>query len=274
MSGRRGSFIQLGLAALLIAVATGVGYVIGGGIDRRSAVDLAAVELPTGFPAETVTPIARTATPALTALPTHTATPALVPTTTPTNTPTALPDDSTIFIRDDFSTTVYGWPQEETDTWSAGYEDGQYVLRLYGRTSVGFTTALPADNYRLSVDIAVAQGGAGLVFLFAEPRTTYRFVITPDGAYSIERSVQQQQESVVTKVIDWMPHPALTRDGSVNRLQIERRGNQIRFLAGGEEITTFAVPEGETVNRYGFVITARSGEAEARFDNLLGERLP
>jgi hypothetical protein len=272
MSGRKGSLIQLGLTALLITVAAGVGYVIGGGMERRPVTDLAAVELSTPAPAETTPSVTHTTTPTTVAI--STATPALAPTTTPTNVPTSLPDDATIFIRDDFSTTVYGWPQEETDTWSAGYKDGRYVLRLYGRTSFGFTTALPADNYRLSVDVAVTQGGAGVVFLFAEPGTTYRFLMTPDGAYSIERSDQQQQESIVTKVIDWTPHPALANDGGVNRLQIERRGNQIRFLVSDEEVTTFTVPEGATSNRYGFVLTARSGQAEAAFDNLLGERLP
>jgi hypothetical protein len=274
MRGSRLSVVQIGLATALIAVAAGIGFFIGGGFNRDTAIDLAALELPTGTPSPARNPTRQPAATTPTVAATQTPTVAVTPTAELSSVPTPLVEEPDIFIEDDFSTTANGWPQEETDTWSAGYEDGRYVLRLNGRTSIGFTTRLPADNYRLGIDLAVVEGGAGLVFLFAEPGTTYRFLVTPDGAYSIEQSVQQQQESIVTKIVDWTPHPALANSGGVNRLLVERQGQQIRFLAGETEITTFDIPEGDTSNRYGFVLTARSGQAQATFDNLLGERLP
>jgi hypothetical protein len=241
MRGSRLSVVQIGLATVLIAVAVGIGFFIGGGFNRDIAVDLAALELPTGTPGPAMSPTAQPPATTPTATATQTTTVVVTPTAEPSSVPTPLAEEPDIFIQDDFSTTANGWPQEETDTWSAGYEDGRYVLRLNGRTSIGFTTRLPADNYRLGIDLAVAEGGAGLVFLFAEPGTTY---------------------------------PALANDGGVNRLLVERQGQQIRFLAADTEITTFDIPEGDTSNRYGFVLTARSGQAQATFDNLLGERLP
>jgi len=181
------------------------------------------------------------------------------------------PIQADVLISDAFDTATNGWPTAATDTWSAGYVDGRYQLALNGRTSINFTTALPAENYRLGVDVTVNQGGAGLIFLFGEPAVTYRIIFSNDGAYAIERV----EGETIVKVVDWTANPNLvSTPGSSNRLEVERRGPIVNFFANGQLLTDFTIPEGEFVNRYGFVLTARSGQGQATFDNLLAERLP
>jgi hypothetical protein len=281
LRGTRGG--QLALVAVTIMSALVLGYitaVIIGGTRAAPAPDdlnipdpLAVLE--TQIPAPTPTTSA--------SAPAETDTPASEPTATATSGPTRTPTTpaAEVFIEDDFSTTESGrplidngWPISDTATYSAGYVDDRYELRLNGQTYIGFSTRLPAQNYRLSVDVAVAEGGAGIVFL-AAPQTTYRIILTPDGAYAIERAVRTSDGDSVTRIVEFTESPALQRTpGEANRLRIERRGDIVEFFANEENLTSFRIPPGDFENRYGFVITARSGQARASFDNLRGERLP
>ncbi|HEX6291998.1 MAG TPA: hypothetical protein VFZ66_22620 [Herpetosiphonaceae bacterium] len=273
-------WLQLALVGLTIVCALAVGYLtgalVGGGSPSRTQ---AYANLPTIDAAVTVEANATDeATPGVTATVEPTAAPTEAPTpTTEQPTSSAAPAQPDTFIEDSFDTAAHGWPSGETETWSAGVVDQRYQLRLNGQTSIGFTTPLPAENYRLGVDVAVEQGGAGLVFLFAEPATSYRIILSPDGGYAIERQEGSAttEENVVTRIVDWTDSAALQdTPGAANRLTIERQGQAIRFIVNDQPLTEFAVPPGPFVNRYGFVLTSRSGQGFATFDNLRGERLP
>lgn len=191
---------------------------------------------------------------------------------------TAVAEEPDVFINETFDggEGTSGFPTQQTDTWSAEVVDQRYQLTLNGQTFIGFSTRLPADNYRLGVDVAVAQGGAGVVFLregAGDVQTgegiLYRIILTPDGAYAIER----QQGEETTKVVDFTANGAITPNAS-NRLEIERQGNTIRFNVNGQLLQDYEVGAGSFENRYGFVLTARSGQGQATFDNLRGEVLP
>lgn len=222
----------------------------------------------------------RTATPTVAATPSvEVATETAVSTDAPVDESTAQPTTEVaasapqpdLFIDEDFSSQAAGFPTRETPTWSAGFVDQRYQLVLNGQTSIGFTAAIPTNNYRLDVDVAVEQGGAGVVFLYADPETTYRILITTDGAYALER----QSNNEVTKLMDWTESPALQRGpGVTNRLRIERQGDLVRFFANDQPLTEYRIAPGPFVNRYGFVLTSKSGLGKATFDNLRGERLP
>jgi len=176
-----------------------------------------------------------------------------------------------VFIDESFDQTSSSFPPREAATWSAAYVDGRYQLTLNGQTNISLVGDLPAINYRLSIDVRVSEGGAGVVFLGAQPSTSYRMVISPDGAYSIER----QQATTVEKIVDWTTNEALAEQpGELNQLRVERRDGSIQFFANDQLLTTFEVPAGDFTNRYGFVLTSRSGEGQASFDNLRGETLP
>jgi hypothetical protein len=280
MRSNNSRWFQVAMVALTIVCALALGYltgaIAGGGVGSRP-ITAALPQIEVRATAETETTIAIepivTNTPEATATATATPTPRATPTATTTATPT--PPD--VFIEDTFDTEVNGWPTGETETWTAGYVDQRYQLKLNGQTSIGFTTPLPAEQYRLAVDVAVTQGAAGVVFLFAEPATSYRIILSGDGAYAIERQEGNAttKENIVTKIIDWTQHDALRKlAGETNRLTIEREGERIRFSANDQPLTEFAVPPGPFVNRYGFVLTSRTGQGDATFDNLRGERLP
>lgn len=271
---------QIAMVGLTIVCALVAGYITaviaGGGIGQSVGTDsnLPTLNLDATAEAETASPIALdlAQTPATTVEPRPS--PTQSPTPTTESTPT--PQQAVVFIDETFDGAANGWPTDQTETWSAGLVDGRYQLKLNGQTSIGFTTPTPADNYRLSVDLAVAQGGAGLVFLFTEPATSYRIIVS-EGAFAIERQEGNAttQENVITKIVDWTESEALQSEpGAVNRLTVERQGEQVYFFANDQPLSEFAIPPGPFVNRYGFVLTSRSGQGEATFDNLRGEELP
>jgi hypothetical protein len=261
------------LVCITILCALALGYVValltGSAVTSSQATNLPSAaatlaETATSGPSEALaSPAPEQTTAAASSPPPATARP------TPRPAPTPTPEVKT-FVVENFESTTNGFLTRETSTSSAGVVDGQYRLKLAGQQNIGFTTPLPASDYRLSFDLSVQQGGAGLVFLVAPPATTYRLLITPDGAFALER----QDEAAATQLLSWTESAALrTGSEAVNRLQIERRGNQMRFFANDELLTDYTIPEGEFENRYGFVLASRSGQGQALFDNLRGELL-
>lgn len=265
----RGSRLsQLVLIGVTIVCALAVGYGIAtvtGGSDRRPT-DI--VFVPSTVTAETETEIS-------TPSPETTPTEPIVetPETTPTEEPTATPRASAAaqaFIDENFDAPSSAFPPREEATWSATYIEGRYQLQLNGQRNIGLAGELPAPNYRLMVDVAVQQGGAGIVFLSDVPNTSYRFLLSSDGAYSIER----QDDTNVTKVVDWTVSSALSPvPGTTQQIRVERRADEITFFVNGRKLTSFAVPSTTAVNSYGFVVTSRTGQGLALFDNLRAERL-
>ncbi|HEY0606437.1 MAG TPA: hypothetical protein VGD58_26170 [Herpetosiphonaceae bacterium] len=274
---RRFQIAMVGLTIVCALVAGYITAVIAGGGGRSSdgtGSNLPTLNLDTTAEAETAGPIAleQVETPEATVEPE----PSPTQRPTPTTQSTPEPQQALVFIDETFDGAAEGWPTDQTETWSAGLVDGRYQLKLNGQTSIGFTTPTPAENYRLSVDLSVSQGGAGLVFLFTEPATSYRIIVS-EGAFAIERQEGNAttQENVITKIVDWTESQALQNEpGAVNRLTIERRGEKVYFFANEQSLSEFSVPPGPFVNRYGFVLTSRSGQGEASFDNLRGEELP
>ncbi len=268
---------QLALVGLTILCALGVGYAIAALTGNRSP------QISPG--AELVVPPAETAvaeaSPAGTVVPESSvaaaSTPALAePSGRPASAAASAAAQGDEFINETFDQTSSSFPPRQDSTWSAAYVDGQYQLTLNGQTNISLVGDLPATNYRLAVDVRVNEGGAGVVFLGTpeqqgSPGTSYRLVIAPDGAYSIER----QEATSVQTIVEWTPNEALTATpGALNQLRVERRGNAVEFFANDQPLTTFEVPAGEFTNRYGFVLTSRTGEGQAAFDNLRGETLP
>lgn len=176
------------------------------------------------------------------------------------------------FIEDRFDSSDSGWIVRETETWSAGYVDGRYQIVLNGQPGVSVSSNLPVQNYRVSLDVAVYEGVAGLVFLAAEPATFYRLMLTADGKYAIQ--AQQQGSNAAEYIVDWTESPLLLRDGASNLVQIERRGSEMRFFVNERPLTTWTIPAGSFSNQYGFALASRTAVGRATFDNLVGVRLP
>jgi hypothetical protein len=176
----------------------------------------------------------------------------------------------TPLIEDSFSAATSGWIVRDTPTWSAAYTDGQYQLALHGQNNLNLSSSIPAADYRLSVDVTVAQGGAGVVFLAAKPATFYRLMINVDDAYAL----QLQRQDEVIDIIPWTASPALRGTANVaQRLHVERRGATVQVFVNDQPLLDWSVPSGDTVNQYGFAVTAQQGAARATFDNLIVEPL-
>ncbi len=274
MGTSRSRWRKLSLAGLAVIGALALGFVLAALSSDGSNDESIAT-----FDADRITPIATEEPSEIALAPTPTVSPP-TPTSLPLTTETASPSiaeatttsepTEEVFIRETFDEPSPKFPSRETATWSVGTVDQRYQFKLNGQPLIGASLPLPGENYRLSVDIAVVQGGAGIVFLFSEPATSYHIILSPDGAYSIER----REDGTSTIVVDWTPSPALQRTpGATNRLQIERRGALITFSANDQLLTEFTVPEGQFNPQFGLVLTSRSGQGEASFDNLLGERL-
>lgn len=284
---------QLILVIATVVSALGAGYVLaevlGGGRSAGAGVPLPAIDTLTTAVAESETSEPVALAPTLTPQPVASAAssssddgsldgddtddPGTPTPTTPAATPTPSgPPAPEVFIEEVFSTPSPTFPTRETATWSAQYVDGRYQLNLNGQTNIALVGELPAAQYRLNVDVVVEQGGAGVVFLSGQPQQiSYRVLITADGAYAIER----QEANTATKIEDWTESNALQQGaGATNRLRVEREGDVVRFFANDQPLTQFDVPPGNFVNGYGFVLTSRSGNGQAAFDNLRGERIP
>jgi hypothetical protein len=235
-------------------------------------------ESQTTAPTEMLTTTAGNPTPVSSTTPSST-TLLITPTTVPSLTP-IIEGTSTLqepllerFVDDTFDSAVSGWPVRETSTASAAYVDGRYQLTLNGQTTIGVSTFLPTPNYRLSLDVTIGEGSAGIVFLSAEPTTFYHFVVSTDGAYAIQ--MLDQVTNRLSNVVDWTQTAVVQRGaGATNRLRVERRGPQVTFFVNDQLLTEFPIPPGQVTNQYGFALTSPTAQGQASLDNLVGERLP
>lgn len=193
-------------------------------------------------------------------------------TATPTVVPSTSPEPADTLIADAFDTPTGTWPVRAQATWSTSYQEGRYQLQINGQPTGSVSVALPHQNYRLSVDVAVTQGEGGLVFLAEEPTMFYRLLIRPNGTYAL----QQFNTTNTTNLVDWTASAALQHGaGSLNRLRVERVDDVVRFFANDDAhaLTEWTLPSGNMTNHYGFSVASPNGDALAAFDNLRVERL-
>jgi hypothetical protein len=161
------------------------------------------------------------------------------------------------------------WPTRHTATAIQSYTDGQYRVALTGQPSIGVSFRLPTDAYRLSIDIAIEQGAAGVVFLAAEPTVFYRIMFDAERGYAIERLHSTTDQ--VALAADWTESAAVQAPSI--RVRIERRGDTLQFFANDEALTTFPVPDGPVTNHVGVAVADTSARGQASFTNLVVEQL-
>ncbi|PLS82939.1 MAG: hypothetical protein CYG59_02655 [Chloroflexi bacterium] len=176
-----------------------------------------------------------------------------------------------MILTDTFNPAERGWPVVTTETSSASYIDGAYQLLLQGTNAIRFAYPIELTHHELQVDVSVEIGAAGVIFLSANPVTSYEFLIRSDGKYIIQRV----DENIPTKVIPWTDAEALQRGpGATNQLRIARQGMNILFFANDQLLTNFRVRSPELTSSYGFALSSGDSRGQARFDNLIVRRLP
>ena len=177
------------------------------------------------------------------------------------------------FVDDTFSTPASGWLVRSTTRSDAAYVDGRYQLTLHGDTAISMSFSMPLERYRLSADVYVDAGQAGLVFVAAKPTTFVRLLIDRDGRYA----VAQQHEDVTRYLVDWTPSAALAAgSGAPNHLVVERDGRTIQLMANDHPLgEPLLMTLTDTLSgQYGLALASAEGQGRATFDNVVGERLP
>jgi hypothetical protein len=235
---------------------------IGLSVGRPFASSSTSVEQTTGTP-----PTSATAAPT-----TPPATPTLAPTAppAPTSGPATLPPEDGWLIR---STETFerpsNWPAQEQQGWASGYQDGRYFLKLDGQQTISYRVPLDSAEFRISADVQVRDGYAGLVFLSGDSNDLYRFQVDDTGHYRLAR----RQGRDVTALIDWTAAAALKPGAeAVNQLEVRRVENEISLYANETKLATYALPAGAKLQpQVGLTLDALSRDkvALASFDNLV-----
>jgi hypothetical protein len=214
-----------------------------------------------------------TSTPATRSAPTS---PPATPTTAPTSPPTPTSPPATLAPMDGWlirSTETFehpsNWPAQQQQGWASGYQDGRYFLKLDGQQTISYRLPLDSSEFRISADVRVSDGYAGLVFLLGESNDLYRFQIDSAGRYRLAR----RQGANITALIDWTAAAAL-KSGSeaVNQIEVRRVENEISLYANDTKLAAYTLPPGAKLQpQVGLTLDAlaRDKVALASFDNLV-----
>jgi len=236
-----------------------------------------AIGLSVGRPFASSGPAAEVAT---SASPTRSAaaptSPPATPTAAPTSPPTPTSPPATLTPVDGWltrSTETFdhpsNWPAQQQQGWASGYQDGRYFLKLDGQQTISYRVPLDSPEFRISADVRVSDGYAGLVFLSDASNDLYRFQIDNAGRYRLAR----RQGPNITPLIDWTAAAAL-KSGSeaVNQIEVRRVENEISLYANDTKLATYTPPpDAKLQPQVGLTLDAlaRDKVALASFDNLV-----
>jgi hypothetical protein len=169
------------------------------------------------------------------------------------------------------------WVIEGDNAGKTSLINEQLVIDLTDNNIMQFST-LPDiifDNFILEVDARLLEGDLGSSYgvLFRMQDTTrfYRFEITGDGLYMVER---RDGEQGWTRFVDrWTESTAIKQGlGSVNRLRVEALGQTISLYVNDEPLYQFT----DTAYSSGTIAldagTFVQPKAQVAFDNLVVRR--
>ena len=257
----RARILRVAIALLgVVAVSILIGLSAGRPFDLSSATANRATvtDGPSAHPSPTAT---------VTPFPTPSATPAPPTQTAPP--PTLTPEDGWLIRSREMFDHPSTWPAKEEAGWASGYEDGRYWLKLNGQRTISYRVPLDATEFRITADVQVKKGYAGLLFLADDSNSVYRFLVDDAGRYLLER----QQGGAVTTLKDWTATPAMKPGlDAVNQIEVRRVENEITLFANDAKLTTYALPANAKLHaQVGLTLdaVARDSVAMAYFDNLV-----
>lgn len=169
------------------------------------------------------------------------------------------------------------WVIEGDNAGKTSLINEQLVIDLTDNNILQFSTLpdITFDNFILEVDARLLEGDLGSSYgvLFRMQDTTrfYRFEITGDGLYMVER---RDGEQGWTRFVDrWTESTAIKQGlGSVNRLRVEALGQTISLYVNDESLYQFT----DTAYSSGTIAldagTFVQPAAQVAFDNLVVRR--
>ncbi len=169
------------------------------------------------------------------------------------------------------------WVIEGDNAGQTAVINEQLVIDLVDNNIMQFTTLpdVTFDDFILEVDARLLEGDLGSSYgvLFRMQDTTrfYRFEITGDGLYMVER---RDGDAGWTRFVDrWTESPAIKQGlGSVNRLRVEAVGQTISLYVNDSPIYQFndtAYSSGTIALDAGTFVQPK---AQVAFDNLVVRR--
>jgi hypothetical protein len=244
---------MIAVLAIIVLVIVMIGFTIGAPSGPASSLAQITVLPPTDEP------------------PTPTAAPLLEPTLAPTADPAAVstPTDGWLVRSQETFDQVSTWPANQQTGWASGYEQGRYWLRLDGQQTVSYRIPLDTPEFRITVDVQVKDGYAGLVFMASGTNTLYRFQIDDLGRYRLG----SRRGAELASLLDWTAATDLKRGpDAVNQIEVRRVENALSLYANGIKLTTYALPADAVFQaQVGMTLdaVARDRVALAYFDNLV-----
>lgn len=172
---------------------------------------------------------------------------------------------------DDFSDPGTGWEVFANDAASAGYEDGEFVIRI--RDSAFYATA---DSGR-RVDGAVVRvtarnparttnAGIGIICGYRGADNYVVLALGTDGSAAILRR-QGGELRVLTGGGEWVRSPRVTAGAERYELLADCRGDRLRLSVDGARVVS--APGRSPAGRVGLFA---AGPAEIRFDDFSAEQ--
>ncbi len=165
------------------------------------------------------------------------------------------------------------WSLEQDDLGSSAVVNEELVITIVAPNTLQYAS-LPQKifgDFALEVDATQRAGPAessyGILFRMQDDQQFYRFDVTGNGLYIIER---HESDGTWTRLVpDWMPSSALNQGlNVVNRLKVLATGPTMTFYANDELLTQVT----DTTLIDGFIGldagTFGGGNLQVSFDNL------
>ena len=255
-SRRRRRTLAVGVGATAVLAAAGVTA----GVlapHTGSGPALATVAAPRAVPSQTAAPTEAPAEP--------------VPDTEPPETTTAATEAAVaarLLFRDDFSDARSGWEVFDEDAVSAGYEKGEFVMRVndaswYATTSSGRAFEQPVVSVVVSNPGRTTAAGFGIVCRYLGQRRFHALAVGTDGTYAILRQ-RGERLTVLTGSGRWTPSALIPAGAERYAIRADCGHARLRLLVNGREVA--AVRTQAQAGDVGFFM---AGLAEFRFDDLV-----
>lgn len=149
----------------------------------------------------------------------------------------------TLTYTENFTSSNHGWPEKETQEIRLQKKTGAYCL-YHKRTegswrafkSIGFR---PDDDFILTVTFKKVSGplsnGFGVIWGFnQDPSFAFRYLISGDGSYSIQKITDDK----LNIVVDWTPCAFIQKGNDAqNKLKIHRVGDTLYYFINNNYVT-------------------------------------
>lgn len=151
-----------------------------------------------------------------------------------------------VLYADDFAPETTGkWQLEGDELGQATMQNEQLVIELDEPNTVQYVTLAEQSftNFALEVDATLVAGGIdstyGVLFRITAPDQFYRFDITGNGLYTVERYDAGGGWTRLSE--DWAESEHLqTGPGATNRLGVRASGGTFSFYANGQQLLQLA----------------------------------